>query len=76
MTTARHELTIRAKLPHAIGPWYVAWCACTRWTNESGDYDQLVEDYQVHRDVIDEAARFESQRLDDAVARDMNLGTA
>ena len=71
---ARHELTINGK--SSLWSAYVsAECSCGLWTSEGTSHDQLAEDYQVHRDVIDEAARFESQRLDNAVGRDMNLGS-
>ena len=36
--------------------------------------DQLLEDYQTHRDFIDEAQRLKTQRLERAAARAMNTG--
>ena len=69
--TARHELRMFSR-----NGWHFAECTCNSWRSNRTNHDQLLEDYQTHRDVIDEAARFESQRLDDAVARDMNTGAA
>ena len=64
---ARHELLMPTG-------WRDAECACGLWFGTSTNHDQMHEDYQTHRDVIDEAARFESQRLDNAAARAVNLG--
>ena len=64
---ARHELLMPAG-------WHDAECACGLWFGTSSSHDQLLEDYQTHRDVIDEAERYESQRLDNAAGRAVNLG--
>ena len=66
---ARHELLMFSR-----SGWHFAECTCNLWRSNRTNLDQLVEDYQVHRDVIDEAARYESQRLDDAAGRAVNMG--
>ena len=67
---ARHELLIREHDGHPF-----ADCACGSWFGDSLSHDQLLEDYQVHRDNVDEAQRLRSQRLERAAARAMNLRT-
>ena len=53
--------------PHELRMWtsrlhgWRAECACAQWRSDNTSYDQLLEDYQTHRDDVDEA---ESQRLD------------
>ena len=68
---ARHELTIR--IVELYAPLLLAECTCMEWSGV-GSHDQILEDYQVHRDEVDDAERFESQRLDNAAAHDVNLG--
>ena len=69
---ARHELknypgrTLTGEL--------VAECSCGQWESWDVSHDQLLEDYQVHRDQIDEAQRLKTQRLERAAARAMNTG--
>ena len=45
---------------HELLTW-PAKCACGLWFSISSSYEQLLEDYQTHRDDVDET---ESQRLD------------
>ena len=52
----------------------VADCSCGQWESWDVSHDQLIEDYQVHRDNIDEAQRLKTQRLEHAAARAMNAG--
>ena len=68
---ARHEL-----LMSTVSLYFsrIAKCTCGEWRSENTSHDQLLENYQLHRDDVDEAARFESQRLDNAAARAVNLG--
>ena len=68
---ARHELLIRVHDGHPF-----ADCACGSWFSASSSRDQLLEDYQIHRDNVDEAQRLRSQRLERAAARAMNRGAA
>ena len=65
---ARHELTIHTAVS--------ASCTCGSWFADNINPDQLVEDYQIHRDNVDEAQRLRSQRLDRAAARATNRGAA
>ena len=65
----RHELLILD-----IDPDGRVECSCGSWGSVAVSHDQVLEDYQVHRDVVDEAERFESQRLDNAAAHAVNLG--
>ena len=66
---AQHELAI-----FIVEVGLVAECTCAQWRSESTSHDQLLEDYQTHRDDVDEAERFESQRLENAAARAVNMG--
>ena len=70
--TARHELKISEQLDR-FG-FRAAGCSCGQWESQGSNVDQLVEDYQVHRDFIDEAQRLKTQRLERAAARAMNTG--
>ena len=47
---------MRTDTHHELLTW-PAKCACGLRFSISSSYEQLLEDYQVHRDVIDEAAR-------------------
>ena len=67
---ARHELIFREHDGHPF-----ADCTCGSWFGDSLNHDQLLEDYQVHRDNVDEAKRMRVQRLERAAARAMNLRT-
>ena len=68
---ARHELLMSTS---PTPGWLAADCTCWQWSAEGTSHDQLIEDYQVHRDNIDEAQRLKTQRLDRAAARAMNTG--
>ena len=71
--TARHELKLRPERT-VTGQRIAAECSCGQWESWDISPDQLIEDYQVHRDQIDEAQRLKTQRLERAAARDMNAG--
>ena len=67
---ARHEFIFCEHDGHLF-----ADCACGSWFGDSLSHDQLLEDYQIHRDNVDEAQRLRVQRLERAAARAMNLRT-
>ena len=69
---ARHEVTIHPE--RTITGQRIAECSCGQWESWDISHDQLLEDYQVHRDNIDEAQRLKTQRLERAAARAMNTG--
>ena len=69
---ARHELTISEE--RTVTAARVAECSCGAWNSWDISHDQLLEDYQTHRDFIDEAQRLKTQRLERAAARAMNTG--
>ena len=70
--TTRHELKVSEQLDRA--GYLAAGCSCGQWESQGTSHDQLIEDYQVHRDFIDEAQRLKAQRLERAAARAMNTG--
>ena len=70
---ARHELTLSEQ--RDVTGLRSAACSCAQWRSQGSSLDQLLEDYQVHRDNVDEAQRMRSQRLERAAARVMNLRT-
>ena len=45
---ARHELLTPTG-------WRDAECSCGLWFGTGSSFDQLLEDYQTHRDQVDEA---------------------
>ena len=63
----RHELLMPTG-------WRDAECYCGLWFNMSPSHDQMLEEYQLHRDEVDDVARYEAQRLDDAAGRAVNWG--
>ena len=69
---ARHELKFRPE--RRLAGQRIAECSCGQWESWDVSHDQLIEDYQIHRDFIDEAQRLKTQRLERAAARAMNTG--